>query len=38
MKKKIRTLLFRKGVGTVVMKNWHPLVFGPEFWELRILR
>ncbi len=24
-------LLFRKGVGTVVTKNWQPLVLGPEF-------
>jgi hypothetical protein len=23
----------RKGVGTVVMKNWDPLPSGPAFWE-----
>ena len=27
-----RTLLLRKGVLTVVMKNWQPLVLGPEFY------
>lgn len=27
---KTTCLLFKNGVGTVVMKNWHPLVFGPE--------
>ena len=26
-------LLLRKGVGTVVMKNWQPFVFGPEFCQ-----
>ena len=25
---------FRKGAGAVVMKNWLPLVLGPEFWGL----
>ena len=28
---KTTCLLSRKGVGTVVMKNWQPFVFGPEF-------
>ena len=28
---KTTCLLFRKGVATVVMKNWQPLLFGPEF-------
>jgi hypothetical protein len=30
---KTTCLLFRKGVATVVMKNWQPLVLGPEFWK-----
>ena len=28
---KTTCLLSRKGVGTVVMKNWLPFVFGPAF-------
>ena len=30
---KTTCLLFRNGVGTVVIKNWQPFVFSPEFWE-----
>lgn len=29
---KTTCLLSRKGVGTVVMKNWEPLPLGPAFW------
>lgn len=28
---KTTCLLSRKGVGTVVMKNWQPLLLGPAF-------
>lgn len=31
---KTTCLLFKKGVAVVVMKNWQPLVFGPEFCQL----
>lgn len=30
---KTTCLLFKKGVGSVVMKNWEPLVLGPEFYR-----
>lgn len=30
---KTTCLLLRKGVGTVITKNWQPLVLGPEFWR-----
>ncbi len=26
----------RKGVGTVVIKNWDPLVLGPAFWDVKL--
>jgi len=29
---KTTCLLSRNGVGTVVMKNWEPFVFGPAFY------
>lgn len=32
---KTTCLLFRNGVAVVVMKNWQPLVFGPEFYVKR---
>lgn len=32
---KTTCLPFRCGAGAVVMKNWLPLVLGPEFWGMR---
>jgi hypothetical protein len=35
---KTTCLLFRKGVAVVVIKNWQPFVFGPEFYNKKSQR